>query len=165
MMYKYFLDRLISLDPPFPWGQYCRIALADPARPFDTPYHTQTTAASRGMPTLSADLAKVGCINDLVDIFNAFLKRHSVSTANYVVLKITQRGKGKDLKADEADRLEMAAHTRDIEVKVSYDEPTVTSMIADALEYWTAKRPSHRGPLYGTHDCRSVFEREPGAYS
>lgn len=164
MMYKYFLDRLISLDPPFPWSQYYRIALADPAKPFNTPYHKQTTAAARSMPTLSADLAKVGCLNDLVDIFNAFLKRHSVSTANYVMLKITQRGKGKGFNADEADRLTMAAHTRDMEIEVPYNEPTVTSMIADGLEYWTAKRPSHRGPLYGIHDCKLVLKKALGAY-
>ena len=165
MTYKYFLDRLISTDPPFPWSQYWRIALADPVRPFDSPYHLQTGAASRTLPTLSAELAKVECLNDLVDIFNAFLKRQKVSTTNYVMLKMTQRGKGKGFKANEADRLAMAAQTRDVEIEVPYDEPTVASMVANALEYWMAKRPSHRGPLYGIHDCKLVFERVPDACS
>ena len=116
-MYKYFLDRLISTDAPFPWSRYWRLALADPIKPCTTPCYLQTTKAFQNMPTLLTELAKAGCLNDLVDVFSAFLKCRSVSTTDYVVLKITQRGKGKGHKANEADRLAMAAHARDVETK------------------------------------------------
>lgn len=155
MLYKYFLDRLLARDPPFPWHQIWKRTFADPSVAFTYPYFYQTARTARASPTLSAELLKARCLNDLVDVWNGLLTSHRISGIN-IALKLSARGKGRGPRAFEADRLQMAANTEDVIKDISYDETTVATMINCAVDYWAGKRLPEHGPIFGVYDCRYI---------
>jgi hypothetical protein len=156
MHYKYFLDRMVTHDHPFPWHQIWQRALADPLRSFTYPYFRQTTKPAKHSPTLSADLLRVRCLNDLVDIWTRLLKTHRISGVN-IALKLVTRGKGRGPRAFEADLLQMTTDTEEVTMDITYDKTMVVAMINRAVDYWAGKRPPEHGPTFGDFDCRCVY--------
>jgi hypothetical protein len=156
MHYKYFLDRLISRDLPFSWHQVWKRSLADPSMAFTYPYFHQTTKPARKSLTLSAELLKARCLNDLVDIWHGLMKSYRISDV-HIALKLSARGKGRGPRAFKTDRLQMAADTEDVMKDIVYDETTVAAMITRAADYWAGNRPPEHGPILGIYDCRFIY--------
>ncbi len=152
MLYKYFLDRLIARNRPFPWWKR---TFADPSVAFTYPYFYRTTRSARESSTLSAKLLEAQCLNDLVEVWNGLLGSHRISGIN-VALKQTARGKGRGPRAFDADRLQMAADTEDVMKDIIYDEATIFTKINRAVDYWAGKRPPEHGPIFGVYDCRYI---------
>lgn len=155
MLYKYFLDRLIARDPPFPWHQIWKRTFADPSVAFTYPYFYRTTRSARESATLSTKLLKVQCLNDLVEVWNGLLKSRRISGIN-VAVKQSARGKGRGPRALDADRLQMAADTEDVMKNIIYDETTIATKINRSVDYWAGKRPPEHGPIFGVHECRYI---------
>ena len=155
MLYKYFLDHLLACDPSFPWHQIWKRTFAGPSVAFTYPYFYQTTRTAQESLTLSTELLKARCLNDLVDVWHGLLTSYRISGIN-IALKLSARGQGRGPRAFEADRLKMAADTEDAIKDIIYDETMVATMIDSAVDYWAGKRLPEHGPVFGVYDCRYI---------
>ena len=90
MLYKYFLDRMISRSSPFRWTELWRRAVVDPRRKFSEAWRTRASRGTRRGAT--PEMLQASCINDLVDIWNSLLSTYQPRGVNHLILKLVPRG-------------------------------------------------------------------------
>ena len=163
MLYKYFLDRMISRSSPFRWAELWRRAVVDPRRKFSEAWHIRAAGGTRRGAT--PEMLQASCINDLVDIWNGLLSTYQPREVNHLILKLVPRGTSNErgprayqmAQAKSENRYLQASLENAKEEEVLYDESLVESMIKLGVEFWTGMRLPQGGPLYGIHDCRYVL--------
>ena len=161
MLYKYFLDRMISTSSPFPWSEFWRRVLVDPRRNFSDAWHTRVYNATRSGAT--SEMLRATCINDLVDIWNKILEAHRPYPVEFLKVKLIPRGEGsqrgprefeKGRGLSEVGHLTTSLEKGIVELEVAYDERSIVSSINRNVDFWTGRRTPEGPPLYGIRDCR-----------
>lgn len=163
MLYKYFLDRMISRSSPFRWTELWRRAVVDPRRKFSEAWRTRASRGTRRGAT--PEMLQASCINDLVDIWNSLLSTYQPRGVNHLILKLVPRGDSNErgprayqlAQAKSETGYLQASLEKAKEEEIVYDESLVESMINRGVEFWTGVRLPQGGPLYGIHDCRYVL--------
>lgn len=165
MLYKYFLDRMISRSSPFRWTELWRRAVVDPRRKFSEAWHTRAVRGTRRGAT--PEMLQASCINDLVDIWNSLLSTYQPREVNHLIVKLVPRGNSNERgprayqiaqAKSEAGYLRASLEkTKVKEKEIVYDESLVESIIKRGIEFWTGMRLPQGGPEYGIHDCRYVL--------
>lgn len=163
MLYKYFMDRMISRSHPFRWMEFWRRVVVDPRRKFSETWRTRVAIGNRRGAT--PEMLQASCINDLVDIWNGLLSTYQPREVNHLFLKLVPRGDSNE-RGPRAYQIAQAKSETDYlraslektkEEEIAYDESLVESMIKRGVEFWTGMRLPLGGPLYGLNDCRYVL--------